>query len=77
MLKSIITNKSEITQTYPYIGKYTDGNKPFYVLFTAPRRGVVVNSQLDTRPVGFETSTWEENRCFIPDNDIIITLSNK
>jgi len=57
---------------YPYLGVHY--GKEFIVLFTEKATGFVVQSRIDTRPIGYYISTWAEYQ-FESFNGTI-TLSN-
>jgi hypothetical protein len=59
-----IADNKEIKRKYPYFGIYEE-DLDHVVLFTAPSKGIVVHSDYDNTPVGYESNIFTEDK-FVP-----------
>lgn len=61
---------------YPYVGEYSERGIVFYVLFTQPEVGIVVEDAEDLHGVGTHRTDWSEKLHFEP-VDYTITFNKK
>lgn len=62
-------------KNYPYLGRFTSGNKYYVVLFVEYEKGVVVSSTIDSVPFGTVGSFDEEKFDLLPPDECV-RLSN-
>lgn len=62
-------------KNYPYLGRFTSGDKHYVVLFVEHEKGVVVSSNIDSVPFGTVGSFVEEKFSLLPPDECV-RLSN-